>query len=1720
MAEEKEKILNSEEIIAAIDISGDEQAKTLKQEFAEIHKESIALAGGLDKLFNNITLGLHKVDKKSAEVTERFRDLVAGFSELMQSGALRDAGNYLGAEVIAKRMMTEVPNVSSKALEAAGRAGYGGGKYAPKINIGGTEEAPIFDYGGAPATYDHIEKGRSGVFRRVHYINSSPKARKDTLTRTESFAASYESAANNQAANPEHSHLAYTSGVMSKSYRSNAQYYEEFEPFLKSMEKVASQGVGIDALRKRMRESISQIQGINENITVQRGAGNHEEVERLYRRRTKLSSGLLTDRFLLNRESKNLPLVRASKEHQELIALTIGTVKTVRNEDKQRGIEKARKKREEKERKEGAGFFKGVRNKAKTQLGDIAALEKGVERARVAGNTEEAELLEGRIHRVVMALSKTMKQMQDVDPRKKSKYAPKDWDAVERQVESTYTKKTSYFDEKAEDKARAKEDAEDTKRFAREMKATIAHIKRAGNYEANIENHLKGAERRVINYSEGRGKEVDFSNIEHRIAEGVRRGIITQEKADEYGGEVKHLKGLQERGVGLMGEAAQFKERQEKYRARAEAAKRTGDLLDAAGDKGGAAQAYKEWLTYSRRMAEAEIESKDLLRRIAERGGMYSTHKELEDFARQSAIRGIIHNGEAREKVKEYTSRDRMHTDGLGGWVKRELRGMPGGKFISSTMGNHVANAVNKKGADILTTIAGTTAGRVFMNTGVGKAVMEGGKRLIGTAAAGLEVAGGSAALMGMVTNPVTIGLVVAAAGAYFANKAANKAYNEGSEARKEELGAMNLARRSGISDRLIDDFRESDGMGGNGAIKDIYARLGYSSGEVLNYMEQAGISGLSKKQRQSTTELGLTIARQHGLEVGEAASVQAELKRSTIQGSEGDLESDMSRFSLMLSEAVKRGAGSTEVSQAFKTALSSSTQLAGGKLFETQNEFFMKQMLSVSRSDDPYMKGTQGIGTIQKMNDTLGNVSGLDRAFFYTAFQGKSAEDLGYKGKQAKDVQSMLNQNPELAMGYIMKNQTEQGAGVVRDHIFKSAGGDFTLAQSMFQRSGMNEVQASTAALQYQDEWKRTGGKVSDIHVAEWDAWSGRNGEAKKEDINKSLGDVQASNSSGQIAQRQEANAQEIKMRASRVSFDSVSGQILIQSVQSVRLAAESGKKEIQKTSKPVKWGWNKRHEGETVGKGYSSGGYTGNGGVGEIAGVVHGQEFVVNAQGTANNRELLEYLNKGGKVSGFRAGGFTGGSTPRGSSQENNHALIAVLTDLNTTLRGMDGGYKRADLSSIGKSGTGNMFEVIGNVFQKALGGLGGLIKTKGATSGTEGAGDTESNIVQTATQQGASGGEKGARMASVAAQALMDSTFVSAAKYCSRFVRQVTERALGKEAASGLFGGSAIETGNLWKKRGLTRSLSEVNKMGGLREGDVLFQMSGSEGAGHTGVVIRDKKTGRLQVAENTTKSGKGVRALQGSKKISELSAWGKIDLVGRMDGWNAQGASPATGTGQTVSVLKKGSKGTTDGSDLERLIWGIAEQESRHDYTVRNARTGAMGMYQIMPQNILGWGKNAGKKGVGWDFEALGRDITVQEFMANPELQEKIARFQISKIYKSQLKATGGNSKAAMERTARVWYSGSPEVGTRGVGNEPTTLQYGRKVLERAMKAPVSSAPSKTAVSHSGQISVTVTTNGKPDGKLTAAVNNAIAQKIASKVIPPSPSMPRTRSRPGG
>lgn len=123
----------------------------------------------------------------------------------------------------------------------------------------------------------------------------------------------------------------------------------------------------------------------------------------------------------------------------------------------------------------------------------------------------------------------------------------------------------------------------------------------------------------------------------------------------------------------------------------------------------------------------------------------------------------------------------------------------------------------------------------------------------------------------------------------------------------------------------------------------------------------------------------------------------------------------------------------------------------------------------------------------------------------------------------------------------------------------------------------------------------------------------------------------------------------------------------------------------------------------------------------------------------------------------------------------------------------------------------------------------------------------------------------------------------------------------------------------------------------------------------------------------------------------------------------------------------------------GSSFEKFVNAITGQESGGNYNARNRSSGAMGRYQIMPGNIQGSNR-------GWDFEALGRDISPSQFMGSPQLQDAIARYKLQQYF----------NKWGPRGAAVAWYAGPGMVGRAGnksQGAYPTINNYANAILRR-------------------------------------------------------------------
>jgi len=140
----------------------------------------------------------------------------------------------------------------------------------------------------------------------------------------------------------------------------------------------------------------------------------------------------------------------------------------------------------------------------------------------------------------------------------------------------------------------------------------------------------------------------------------------------------------------------------------------------------------------------------------------------------------------------------------------------------------------------------------------------------------------------------------------------------------------------------------------------------------------------------------------------------------------------------------------------------------------------------------------------------------------------------------------------------------------------------------------------------------------------------------------------------------------------------------------------------------------------------------------------------------------------------------------------------------------------------------------------------------------------------------------------------------------------------------------------------------------------------------------------------------------------------------------------------GTGASTGV----TAGTgAVGGDIGRLMRAIKGQESGGSggYSAYNP-SGASGAYQILRSNFEGSG--------GWDKEALGRDVSYQEFMGNPGIQDAIARYKLGQYLNSR----------GMAGAAATWYGG--DWGYKNMYNQkpqagyPSMYDYVMSIINRA------------------------------------------------------------------
>ncbi len=140
--------------------------------------------------------------------------------------------------------------------------------------------------------------------------------------------------------------------------------------------------------------------------------------------------------------------------------------------------------------------------------------------------------------------------------------------------------------------------------------------------------------------------------------------------------------------------------------------------------------------------------------------------------------------------------------------------------------------------------------------------------------------------------------------------------------------------------------------------------------------------------------------------------------------------------------------------------------------------------------------------------------------------------------------------------------------------------------------------------------------------------------------------------------------------------------------------------------------------------------------------------------------------------------------------------------------------------------------------------------------------------------------------------------------------------------------------------------------------------------------------------------------------------------------------------------------------TSGADfinIPALKDSIIGQESGGNAGAVNPHSGALGLGQVMPENLPSWSQ-----------EALGREVSPAEFLASPKIQDEIIEHQLGAIALSQSTTPDGQKRSDVDiakRSAAVWYSGRGDYCSStggesfGAGAYPSGAEYCNSVGQK-------------------------------------------------------------------
>lgn len=177
--------------------------------------------------------------------------------------------------------------------------------------------------------------------------------------------------------------------------------------------------------------------------------------------------------------------------------------------------------------------------------------------------------------------------------------------------------------------------------------------------------------------------------------------------------------------------------------------------------------------------------------------------------------------------------------------------------------------------------------------------------------------------------------------------------------------------------------------------------------------------------------------------------------------------------------------------------------------------------------------------------------------------------------------------------------------------------------------------------------------------------------------------------------------------------------------------------------------------------------------------------------------------------------------------------------------------------------------------------------------------------------------------------------------------------------------------------------------------------------------------------------------GQQAMQLNFDSSQNSAANAIKLMQYKNAL-AQQAAQQQSFGGLGAAVGGNAIGGSSSPRLAAVMRALRMQESGGNFGAVNSDSGALGGWQIMPANLAGTKR-------GWDYEALGRDVSPQQFLQSKAIQRAIVRHKLGQYL----------NKYGVRGALSAWYSGSPTKWNDKTpqGGYPSIHQYVLDVLDK-------------------------------------------------------------------